>query len=110
MQDPSWSYATGLRSPTGARNLTSVDRVSLEYFDHGNPNNVSVRVQGPNGSQTRSVVLTQGGVFTEGLRSRDAWFRFSDVAIGLEISGSGEFHVRAHDVDLWVDPVESRGL
>jgi len=44
----------------------------------------------------------------EALHSRDAWFRFSDRAINLGVSGVGEFHIRAHDVDLWTDPVEPR--
>ena len=109
VQNPEWSYSLGVRSPGGMRNVATVDRVSLEYFDHGNTANVSVKTEGPSGSQTRSVVLSEG-VDDEAVRVRDAWFRYSDRGLGLQVSGVGEFHIRAHEIDLWVDPVEPRGL
>jgi hypothetical protein len=110
VQDPTWSFGMGLRSPTGMRNLTSIDRVTLEYFNHNNLANVSIQALGPSadGSQTRSVVLTGGD--TENLRTRDAWFRYSSAEPGLTVSGTGEYHIRALEVDLFGDPVETRGL
>lgn len=110
VQSPAWLFDLGLRSPAGFRNLTTVDRVSLEYFDHGITNAVSVQVRGPtaDGAQSRNVQLTQG-VHTEEPLYRDAWFRFSSATPGLEVSGVGEFHIRSIAVDLWADPVEPRG-
>lgn len=110
VQDPTWLFSLGLRSPAGFRNLTTVDRVSLGYFNHENPANISVEVRGPSadGSQTRSVVLTGGN--HEDYRHRDTWFRFSSPAPGLQVSGVGEFHIRDIAIDLWGDPVEPRGL
>jgi hypothetical protein len=109
VQDPSWSFGLGLRSPAGMRNLTSIDRVSLEYFNHGNLANVSLQVLGPSadGSQTRSVLLTGGD--NENVRVRDAWFRYSTTEPGLTVSGTGEYHIRALEIDLFADPVEPRG-
>jgi len=109
VQEPTWSFDFGVRSLAGFRNLTSVDRVSLEYFNHENDNFVSVTVAGPtaDGSQTRTVRLNGGN--HEDVRYRDAWFRYSSMAPGLTVSGVGEFHIRAVMLDLWVDPVEPRG-
>ena len=109
VQNPTWSMDFGLRSLAGFRNLTSVDRVSLEYFNHENANLVSVSVEGPtaDGSQTRTVQLNGGN--HEDLRYRDAWFRYSSIAPSLVVSGVGEFHIRSVMIDLWVDPVEPRG-
>jgi hypothetical protein len=110
VQDPDWLFRVGLRSPAGFRNLVTVDRVSLEYFNHENSSNVSITVQGPSAdsSQTRSVVLEGGN--PENLRSRDAWFRYTSQAPGLSVSGTGEFHIRSVAVDVFSDGVEPRGL
>lgn len=110
VQEPNWLFALGLRSPASFRNLTTVDRVSLEYFNHQNENAVSITVRGPvaDGSQTRLVLLDGGSL--EDLRSRDAWYRYSAQAVGVEVSGVGEFHIRGLAADVWADPVEPRGL
>ena len=107
VQNPSWSFSSGLRSPSGIRNLSTVDRITLEYFNHDNASNVSVVAQGVSGSQTRTVVLNEGN--HESLQTRDAWFRFTSRGVGMEVSGLGEFHIRAIEVDLWADPLEQRG-
>lgn len=110
VQAPTWTFALGLRSPAGFRNLTMLDRVSLEYFNHANASVVSVEARGPSadGSQVRSVTLTGGGLEDPGYR--DAWFRYSSTTPGLRVSGTGEFHIRSVGVDLWTDPHEPRGL
>jgi len=111
IQDPEWLFATGLRSPGGFRNLHTVDRISLEYFNHENASNVSVEATGPSadggGSQARTVLLNGGDL--EDVRYRDAWFRYTSTALGLRVSGLGEFHIRGIAVDLWADPHEPRG-
>jgi hypothetical protein len=109
VQNPGWKFGMGFRSPTGFRNLTTIDRVSIEYFNHQNASNVSVVVQGASGegSQTRSVVLNSGT--NEDPKYRDAWFRYSSTSPGLVISGAGVFHIRNLQVDLWADPMEPRG-
>lgn len=109
VQSPPWTVGMGLRSPAGFRNLTTVDRVSLEYFNHLNSAAVSVEVHGPSvdGSQTQSVTLDSGN--DEDLRYRDAWFRFSSTAPGVKLSGTGEFHLRGIAVDVWIEPHEPRG-
>jgi hypothetical protein len=106
VQDPSWLFGMGLRAPAGPRHLTTVDRVSLEYFNHQNNATVSMEVHGPATSQTESVLLNQGPL--ESVQVRDAWFRTTDRNLGLRVSGTGEFHVRALALDLWLDPLEPR--
>jgi hypothetical protein len=109
VQDPTWSFSLGLRSPTGIRNLATIDRVSLEYFNHMNNTNVSIEVAGPSadGSQNRSVVLNSGD--SENSRYRDAWFRYSSTAPGITVSGTGTYHIRSLEVDAFLDPIEPRG-
>lgn len=110
IQQPDWLFRLGVRSPGGFRNQVTVDRVSLEYFNHQNENLVSVEVAGPSadGSQTRTVRLNGGN--HEDVRSRDAWFRYTSAAPGIQVSGTGEFHVRSVAVDLFSDGLEPRGL
>lgn len=110
VQNPTWSFSVGSRSPGTFRNQVTVDRVSLEYFNHQNTNTVSIQVRGPSadGSQTRTVLLTGGD--TENVRSRDAWFRYTSQAPGLTVSGTGEYHIRSVAMDLWSDELETRGL
>ncbi len=106
VQDPSWLFSMGLRSPAGMRNLSTLDRVSIEYFNHANPNSVSVQAFGPSfdGSQTRTAVLNQGT--PEDIAVRDLWFRFTSRNAGLTVSGIGEYHIRALELDLFLDPLE----
>ena len=108
VQDPTWSFRTGLRSPAGFRNLYTVDRVSTEYFNHQNTTNVSIELDGPSvdGLQSRSVLLNQGA--DEDLQVRDAWFRYTSAASGLSYSGTGQYHIRGIAIDLWADPIEPR--
>ena len=108
VQEPVWSFSMGMRSPAGVRNLATVDRISLGYFDHANTNTVSVDVSGPSGSQTRLVTLTSGGGSSEKLQYRDAWFRYTDTSVQTTVSGIGEFHIQSLDVDLFTDPNEAR--
>lgn len=108
VQDPTWIMESGLRSPTGIRNFTSVDRVTIEHFDHQNANIVSVECIGTqtDGTSTANVSFTDG--LDENLRRVDAFFRYTSIAPGLRISGTGTYHIRAVDIDLWIDPVEER--
>jgi len=108
VQNPTWSFSLGLRSPGGTRNLTTVDRVSLEYFNHQNASVVNVEVEGPasDGSQTAAASLNEGA--HEELQVKDFWFRYTSRAPGLTVSGAGEYHIRAAEIDLWVDPLEPR--
>ena len=110
VQDPAWSFTLGWRSPGGIRNLTTVDRVSLEYFNHENDGNVTVHVSSPQADgagETASGPLNEGE--HEDVRYRDYWFRYTTNAPGLQVSGSGEYHIRALEVDMFVDAVEPRG-
>ena len=108
VQSPAWSFTMGLRSPGGMRHLATVDRVSLEYFNHQNNANVAVQVNGPStdGVQAVSVLLNEGGV--EDLNVKDAWFRYTSRSPGLSVSGSGEYHIRGLEMDLFLDPLEKR--
>ena len=110
VQEPLWRMNVGLRSPAGLRNLTTIDRVTLEYFNRGNLFQAGVEAIGPSadGSQSQSFLLDGGNIGD--LRTQDAWFRYSSQAPGLRISGFGEYQIRALAVDIFADPVETRGL
>jgi len=106
--DPAWNIALGLRSPAGMRNLTTIDRVSVEYFNHDNAANVAVQFSGSSSdnTQTESLPLNDGG--NEDLQVKDFWFRYTSRTPGLTLSSTGEFHIRGLEVDLFADPLEPR--
>ena len=111
VQDPAWLWSLGVRSLGDFRKLQTIDVVSVEYFNRGNANAVSVEVYDrsgtPTGLQTRSVLMNQGAL--EDVRTANAWFRFTSSSVGLRLSSSGEFHHRAAAVDYWGDDLEPRG-
>ena len=110
VQNPSWAFRLGMRALAGMSNLVTVDRVSLEYFNRGNTNAVSVEVAGPSADGTQNRTGTLAGGALGNVRTRDFWFRYTSQQPGLTVSGVGDYQVRAVTVDAHVDPVEPRGL
>lgn len=105
--DPDWRVSIGMR---GMRDLLTLDRVSLEYYNRNNNQAVSVTVAGPSADGSQSIATTFTGGNAGDLRSRDFWLRYTSQSPGLTISGTGDFQIRAAKLDVWGDAIEPRGL
>lgn len=110
VQEVAWSARTARRSfGQSMRDVSCVDRVSIEYVDRGNQSNVQVQVFGTASQAGQGFPVVLHEFQLDGERHTvDAWFRYSARTLGVALSGAGSFEIQAIEMDVFVSPTEQR--